>query len=590
MTGTTRKIDQSTLAKDDAVRFFYLNLSEISWMQMLFPVVICWIFYDVIEHTVLFTWLFLTLSVYMGRIILIRQYLKASPPPEEASRWGFYLSITTFISGSLWGYAAFSFHDPDQLYNEVMIYVIVIGFSVGSLILTTYWLPAFYAFAIPSLGGVLLGQIVHEHPHSNLMAFLILVFLLMQLKVAARSNRVAHDAIRLAHKNIELIQKLEEEKEKAEAANHAKTRFLASANHDLRQPVHALSLLVHGLKKELTSAQGKLLFLRLERSVENLGNLLESLLDLSRLDASAVQVHPRQFPLSSIASQMLTEFLPVAREKGLRFSVRPSDKFLYTDKTLLERLLRNLLHNAFRYTHSGGVLLGFRNRGDHIVIEVWDTGIGISAQEKDKIFSEFYQSENAERDRSKGLGLGLSICQRISELLGTELTCESREGRGSVFRFSLPIDNVTRITSTTVEQPHQEADLQGKTLLVIDDDIEVLQAMIQLLKNRGIIPITARSSSEAFEALEANHIAPDAIICDHRLSDDENGLNVIRQIQLRYKAPALIITGDTAPDNLRALDESGFPVLHKPISPALLFETLDKLIVSKQKNIIKAPA
>jgi len=570
--------DNEKLIVNDAIHFFYTNLIEVSWLQMIFPIVITFIFFDVVNKILLVTWFVLVIAVYSCRVVLTRKYLEAAPPPEEAPRWGWYLTLTTFFSGVLWGFAAFTFHDPSHAYNDVLIYIVVIGFAIGSLVLTTYWLPAFYAYAFPALGGTILDQLLHVTPEGYTLSFLLTIFLVMLVRISIGSNKIAYDAIRIGTKNRELMQKMEQEKVKAETANQAKTRFLASANHDLRQPVHALSLLVHGLKKELNTAQGKLLFLRLERSVNNLGNLLESLLDLSRLDASAVKINLTKFPVASVSSQMLTEFLPVAREKRLRFSIRPCDETIYTDRTLLERLLRNLLNNAFRYTYHGGILLGFRKRGQEIIFEVWDTGIGIAKEEGDKIFNEFYQSENSERDRSKGLGLGLSICQRIAGLLGSELTYRSMEGKGSVFRFKLPVSTKESKIKVSVEEGDRRSEISGKTLLVVDDDLEVLHAIIQLLKSWDIIPLTARNSHEAFEVINDRHLSLDGIICDHRLSDDESGLDVIKKIQQRFKIPALMITGDTAPENLHALEKSGYPVLHKPVSPDVLHKILNQLL------------
>ncbi len=574
---TQKKVHEEQV-RSKALHFFYLNLVEVSWLQMIFPIVVTFIFFDIVDRELLFSWLVLVLGTFLARLILTWRYLKMSPPPSDTTRWGWYLTITTFISGLLWGYAAFSFHDPINLYNNVLIYLIVISFSAGSMMLTSYWPQALYAYTLPAVGGAILDQLLHMDPPGYTFAYLLLLFLVMLFKVAKGSNNIVYNALRVSAKNHDLIQKMEVEKNKAETASQAKTSFLASANHDLRQPVHALSLLVHGLKKELRSAQGKLLFLRLERSVNNLGNLLESLLDLSRLDASAVKVTPTNFPMSIVSSQMLAEFLPLAREKGLRFSIRHCNEYVFTDRTLLERLLRNLLNNSFRYTHNGGILLGFRKRGDYLIFEVWDTGIGIAKDEKDKIFNEFYQSENAERDRSKGLGLGLSICQRITALLDSELSYTSTEGRGSVFRFQLPIALIEPRPAIITEPAYKKVDLTGKILLIVDDDIEVLQAMIQLTKNWNMQPLTARNGNEAFDVLEARHLSPDAIICDHRLGDSETGIDVIKQIQHRFNIPALMITGDTAPENLLALEHSGFPILHKPVSPDVLFRTLSQLL------------
>ncbi len=577
--------NQNNLISTEALRFYYSNIIDVSYLQMVFPFVVVWTFFNTVNNIILTLWLILTISVFIIKIMLAKNYLKTSPPADQIQRWGKYLTITTLFSGILWGIAGFYFHDPDQIFHGLILYMIILGISASSLTHTAYWLPAFYTYTIPAISGVMLGLVFHFPIEGYIPALLLLIFLLILLKMATSSRKVAYDAIRLSLVNTELIKNLEQEKKKAETASNAKTQFLASANHDLRQPVHALSLLVHGLQKELKSVQGKLLFFRLEQSVKNLGNLLESLLDLSRLDASAVKVTPTHFPVSSITSQILMDFLPNASSKGLKFSVRHCNEVLFTDRTLLERLLRNLLDNAFRYTHNGGVVLGFRKRNNDLVFEIWDTGIGISNSESDKIFNEFFQVRNSERDRSKGLGLGLSICQRIAILLGTEIQCRSIPEKGSVFHFKLPVSAMSKPSKETIIHNVKEnmnmIALKGKVILVVDDDLEVIRAMSQLIKNWEMIPLTARESDEALDILQQRQLLPDLLICDHRLNSGETGLEGVKKIQKKYLIPALMITGDTAPENLYALNDSGLPIVHKPVTPEILYENISSLLDQK---------
>ena len=541
---------------------------------MIFPIVVVMLFHGQIETRLLYGWFTLITLVYVSRILIARRFFQRNPSPHESPNWGWLMTLTTFFSGCLWAWAVCQFHVTDHYYYDVFMYVIVIGLAAGSVMLTVYWLPALFAYGVPALSGVILDLFLRDVPQKFSFTLLFLVFFFMTIKIAKGMNRTAYNVIRLQYENENLIRELEVEKERAQAASRAKTHFLASANHDLRQPVHALSLLVHGLKRELTTAQGKLLFLRLERSVKSLGNLLESLLDLSRLDADAVQVNPTRFPITPLATHLLAEYLPVAREKGLRFSVRPCDCAVYTDRTLLERLLRNLLTNAFSYTDHGGVLLCFRPRGNQLQIEVWDSGRGIPPEEQKRIFSEFYQIKGEVQTYSKGLGLGLSICQRIAQLLGTQIELRSKPESGSVFRFRL--DRVTQATATDhqLSGTVDTAQFQGKTILLIDDDVEVLQAMSQVLRNWGMHPVGVRSLTEVRITLDENHAVPDVILCDHRLEFGQSGLEVVRTIQLRYPVPAIMITGDTAPENLHVIKESGLPLLHKPLTPENLAAAL----------------
>jgi signal transduction histidine kinase/CheY-like chemotaxis protein len=369
----------------------------------------------------------------------------------------------------------------------------------------------------------------------------------------------------------------------AEKANLGKTGFLAAASHDLRQPIHALGLYMGSLRQRPLEAGAREIVERMEGSVGALESLLNALLDISRIDAGVLVPQPRAFDLGALLHRLADEFAPEAAERGLRFTARiggAAPAYAQADPMLVERVLRNLVANAVKYTHSGGVLVTCRLRGDsgpapHWRVEVWDTGPGIAPEEQERVFDEFYQAGNPERDRRGGLGLGLSIVRRLSELMNLPLALHSRLGHGSRFALDLPayLQPLCAIAFTD-----ERATLPALVIAVIDDDAEVRDAMRSLLHSWHCDVVDGADADEVLKAVSAGHPPPRAVVADLRLLGGRDGVAEVARLRAAFGAalPALLVSGDSAPERVRMMQDSGLPWLAKPVSPARLRSWLSR--------------
>lgn len=396
----------------------------------------------------------------------------------------------------------------------------------------------------------------------------------VQLGLNQMAERLEAGRDELEQRVVAATQDLRQKKEEAETATLAKSRFLAAASHDLRQPTHAMGMFVSRLAQLPHDAQSQQLIGSLEASVMALQDLLDALLDLSRLEANAVQVHLRPFALAEVFAQIHDELALTAIEKGLRLRIRPTDACLMSDPSLLHRILLNLVVNALRYTLSGGVLLACRVSADgrRARIEVWDSGIGIASQHHESIFKEFYQVGNAERDRSKGLGLGLAIVARKAQLLGHRVQICSRPGQGTRFSVEVPLAPPgTAVDRRFTLRPATFDNLEGLRVLVIEDDILAREGLVSLLAGWGVLVGVAEGLVTARQQME-NGATPDVIVSDYRLRDGENGIEVIRQLRAvaGQLIPACLISGDTDLSLMKLAKESSLTLLHKPVRPAKL--------------------
>ena len=363
---------------------------------------------------------------------------------------------------------------------------------------------------------------------------------------ASLERRVNDRTRELNERNVEIQQKSQQ----LDDANQAKSRLLAAASHDLRQPMHALSLFVGQLQDSKTTDERIALTQRIERAVGSLSELLDQLLDLSKLEAGAVQAVQEDFAVRDMLLAIQAEFASLARAKGIDLRVLPTDAWLRSDPILVRRILLNLVGNAIRYTERGGVLIGCRKRGQKVRIAVWDTGCGIPDDRREDVFREFVQLAGAEPrhgDRSgKGLGLGLSIVARLADLLGTKVELRSTVGRGSMFAFELPLG----LASAAAQQPlmpSSMAALRGTFALVIDDDEAARAGMCGLLETWGCVTLTGASSSDAIAQLPAHDRSPELIVCDYWLTN-ENGLDAIERMRAAIggRVPAVLVTAETS--------------------------------------------
>ncbi|MEY4140362.1 MAG: hypothetical protein RLZZ371_2544 [Pseudomonadota bacterium] len=409
----------------------------------------------------------------------------------------------------------------------------------------------------------------------------------LQKNVMQMAERLANVRQNLEHQVATVTQALREKKEEAELATQAKSRFLAAASHDLRQPVHALGMFVARLTQLQHDGQTRLLVDNVEASVRAMQNLLDGLLDLSRLESKAVQIKFEKFPLMELFDRVAQDLAPVAMDKGLQFRIRPTRVWVRSDPALLYSVLLNLLGNAVRYTDKGGVLLACRQseNDSQVSIEVWDSGVGIAPEHQEAVFNEFYQVDNPARQRSQGLGLGLYIVQRSCQLLTHPVQLSSRLGIGTRFRVKVPKVAVGLTSSTidAVEAPQSKQSLQG-TVLVIEDDELVRQALVSLLQSWGMTVAEANDLKSA-ENLIQRGVLPCLIISDYRLNDALNGILVVTRLrqQLAYPVPACLVSGDTDPVLIEAAQQAQLTLLHKPVRPAKLRNLLRHLLTDQRE-------
>ena len=416
------------------------------------------------------------------------------------------------------------------------------------------------------------------------LAFLVLVGWILvdrfvrALNEAERSNvelerRVDEKSAALAYQ----LARTQEARVAAETANRAKSRFLAAASHDLRQPLHALGLFAAKLPDHVHEDEGRTIVHRVRRSVESLEGLLSSLLDISKLDAGTIDAHPDAVALDGMFERLAGEFAPVALERGLKLAIVPTRRVVHTDPILLERIVRNLLDNALRHTSSGGVVVGARPRGRQVAIEVHDTGPGIAAAERERVFEEFYQLGNPERDRARGLGLGLAIVRRLSDLLGHRVEVDSTVGRGSVFRVIVDADDAANVAPDEAVAA-TTGTLAGRRVLVIDDEEDVREGTATVLASWGSECVTGATIDDALGAVGTR--APDAMIVDWRLAAGATGLDAIERVRAAFRLPipAVIVSGASSPEDFARIKSSGFPLLHKPVAPARLRSALAFLL------------
>jgi two-component system, sensor histidine kinase len=517
------------------------------------------------------------------------RYKRSNPSAADAKRWAGDAVVRTAAHGCAWGAYSLTIFVPDSIAYQGFAVAFMYGLTAGAVASDGSHYRNFVAFAVPALLPIVLRCFFEGTLASVGVGLAGLIGLSHSLYAARTSYHMTATSIRTRFENMDLVRELERQKEtaeqaraEAEAANQSKSRFLAAASHDLRQPVHALGLFVAAAQQPTTDVERRLIIDRIDGSVRSLAALFDSLLDISRLDAGILQPQIKSMALAPILRKLAAEYLSEADEKRLQFRVRCPEVAIRTDPLLFERMIRNLLANALRYTKIGGILLACRMRGAVARVEVWDTGIGIAPEKQAQVFEEFYQIGNPERDRRNGVGLGLAIVKRIAALLRHPLHLTSRVGRGSRFSIDMPIvAAATEASEELAPLTHQdETVLFGQVVVTIDDEPDILAAMEALLKQWGCHVIAADSGAEASQKLHAEDVVPNFILSDYRLRNDETGISAIQALRATYGEgiPALLITGDTTADRLRDAMSSGLEVLHKPLNPEKLKQVLIKLV------------
>ena len=556
-----------------------------AWSSTLADTLLAWalgaLFYWKLHDPLVLLWVGLHF-LQLLRYPLLSAYHRDPQAAERSEFWARLQCRELLIYSSVWGLAPWLFMPSDSLPMTVVMMLLILGLSsAGVLAVAPRW-PSVLSFVVPMVVGLITALAWHADETHLFLAACCAIYLGATLHFAYQQHRLLTNALLMRFEKQSLAEQLVQQMAVTQHLSEEKTRFFAAASHDLRQPLHAIALFGAVLEKDLAGQPEHAHALRLMDSVRALGTSLDTMLDVSLLDAGVIVPDLQATMLNPVFQQLNQMVTSRAEQKGLQLRLRASQLWVKTDQILLLRLLVNLVENAIKYTPHGGVLVVARAKGAYVWIDVCDTGIGIAADQMGPIFDEFYQVNNPGRDRAKGLGIGLSLVRRLGALLNHTVSVQSRSGHGSRFRVVIAMAPPQDLLPIVGRQTLQERRALPKRILLIDDESAIGEAMAALLGSYGVDFLAARDETTAMAAFSqavALGAQFDALICDYRLADGANGLDVAQRLCKKFapKLPVLLVTGETEPDKLQLLRDSGVPVLLKPVAAATLIKTLASL-------------
>lgn len=499
--------------------------------------------------------------------------------PSEFKRYDQGQAFLILITGCTWGAGGYLYFDVENIQTVLMIVLTFVSMIAGSLVSLSSRPFLYVLFATPVMGPVIFAMFIQDEWAYNWLAFGAVIYLGATFGFSRTIHKVIDNSIRLRYENLDLIEDLRHETERANEVNAEKSRFLASASHDLRQPLQAVNLFTEVLSTKLKDTDQITDIANIQSGLTSLNELLDALFDVSKLDSASIQPHTESFSINDILNRLERQFMIEAHMRGLGFSVAHSDSIVVSDPLLIERVITNLLVNAFRYTSKGSVKVHFTETSDTVTLHVTDTGIGIPEDSLDKIFKEFYQVNNQERDKRQGLGLGLAIVRRILKLLNHSVFVSSEVGRGSTFSIELPRG---QRVSPSIARPVAVSDgnsLKGMSVLVVDNEEAIVDAMCTLLTSWGAEPSGYTDTLTALTSVAQGDINPQFAIVDYRMPGKYNGVQFVSELRgLLPMLSALIITGDTSEDVVMEFREHKLDYLHKPIKPARLRMYIERIL------------
>ena len=565
-------------ARADQVAQLYASWHRTTTSMLLGAALLCFVLWGHAAPAWIAAWVALIVANQAWRGLLVRAWTRARPGIDAARRWGRYWSVGSALAGGLWGLAALAMY-PVSPPHQALLIVCVFGAVLGGLNLTAVYRPAFYGFALPALVP-LIARVAIEGDEVHLYTALVMtVVLAFILAFGHQLNDVLTRSLAMRYENVDLIAELkgrtrvaDEARAAAEAANRTKSQLLAAASHDLRQPLHALGLYIAALAARAGAAEWRPLVGSVQRAVAALEEQFEQLLDLSRLEAGAMSPAPRRVAVGPLLARIVADQAPHAQAKGLTLRAATTRLAVRSDAALLERMLRNLVANAIRYTETGGVLVGARRRHGRVALEVVDTGMGIAPEHRGRIFEEFYQVRGAGGRRAHaGMGLGLAIVRRLAALLDHRVHVDSRVGRGSRFAIYAPRAHPDAARTGRDRRP-RPASIAGALVGVIDDDPASVDAMGALFATWDADVAGAADAPQLLAALGRAERYPDLVVADLRLADGGSGGEAVRTLrdELGFVVPALLVSGDLGAAAERDARAAGLMLLGKPVVPAVL--------------------
>ena len=572
-------VDWLARVRDEQVRRLYMEDSRVAFASLLVAECTVALFYMHGANAATLLWGALLSAILVARIVFVstrRRRLSSGRDSERARRE--YL-IPLAASAIVWGAGPFLFFPELAAYRALLISIWIALATAATPIVAVSRL-AIYFWLVPLLLPLSVRFLFAPDSTSNVLGVVAAVVLIVQMRLALEQNELLTDTMMARLQNEDLVARLRDQMSLVARASEEKTRFLAAAAHDLRQPLHALGLFCAALDQRLRDIPEKPLVRSMMKSIEALENSFRAILDISRLDAGQVQPNVQIFPVRDVFRRLYMHYAGDAELADISLRFRAAGRLVRSDPQLIERIVSNLIQNSLRYTRTGGVLVAARRRAGQVSIEVWDTGIGIPGDKLDLVFQEFYQVDNPERDRSKGLGMGLAIVRRLSNLLDHPLEVRSQPGRGSVFRVLVPgalegAPDAAQLGADTLPPRIENA----VTVLLIDDERAIRDAMRELLAPLHVDLLAAATVDEACRMALASPRPIDLILSDWRLRGEDDGIEAVRRIRRLTGAttPAVLITGETSQEIVKLAHGSGLIVMHKPLQPKELLGLITPL-------------
>ena len=529
-------------------------------------------------------WLLLFLALALSRLGLYRSYRKAEAAGFDALlRWRRDWNLLTILSGGFWGLTVVVFYPNAETLQKIALIVLIFGYTLGSIQVLANQPRVFLAFSTAALGPTIIRASWGAGWEGLELAVTMLGNFGLTAILAHNYRKVYTDLVDFKIRNQVLVESLTKEKEAAEVArqaavlaDQAKTQFLAAASHDLRQPLHAVSLYAEVLRARSARQEVSGLVEKVLESIVALEGLFSELMDITKVDAGGMTANPVHFELEEIFEGVGVHARPLVFKKGLELKFRGGQQVVFADKNMLGRVLLNLVMNAVRYTEDGGVLVSARQRGGRLLLQVWDSGVGILEADQPRIFDDFYQVRRAgplAADAYKGMGLGLAIVRRLVGLMNVQIRVQSRLGHGTVFNLWLPLGDAAQIAPS---EPHltSQAGLvtEGRLIAVLDDDPAGRESLVLMLKGWGFGVVDFDSFDACLAwADEAGRrgLKLDLAIVDYRLGDRATGVEAIHMLRRHFGAtmPAVVLTGELASEVDSHPDRASFHLMLKPALP-----------------------
>jgi len=561
---TVQMRSEATTAEELAQRRFALMTGQVAslrWSFMLVMLAMAAVSWAAAPAILVASWL---LAALLTHVLRVRSFVLHAARDREPASVKIRLGVAWNLAlGLVYGASSVFMFWLDLPLSAVLT-MIVVSAAAGAVAISGPLLPVYGAYSVGLMVPFALSWALKGGVLGLGLAALMLVFMAMQYRFATQVSATFTESFLIRQQNQELVQQLTLARDEANAASHAKTRFLAAASHDLRQPLHALALQSAALSVDLQAPDSPAIATAIARSVDDLSSLLDSLLDISKLDAGVLMAQSRPIYLSRLIENLARSMRPLIEGKGLSLKlVAEPHLVVNSDPVLIERTLRNLLDNAIKFTEQGGIVLVLERQGECAHMSVVDSGTGIPLELQSKVFEEFYQIDPFSKGPTQGLGLGLSIVRRLTLLLGARLELQSEPGKGTAVHLFLPLaETMPAVPANTEERDLMRA---GVRVLVLDDEPKIRVAMASLLQRLDCHVALAADVAQAQSLLERDSF--DLLLIDFGLGEGETGLQA--QARLRVGRPNLrvvMITGETTAELLRAAHAGGLAVLHKPVT------------------------